>query len=192
MERASLSRKPMKLMLLALGAMLVGGCASHYPYYGGDGVYYGKSYDRHGYYQPYGYSSYSYDYYRYDRGYRYRPYRYGYYGGYYSHRHHDRDRVRHDPDDGSGIAADELRRNTRETRSGGFSFPGNDARRIRHQKSEPARDHGSPGGSDSRAQLRQQQRRTPAPSRPAPRPSPGTDDNTSRHDGGIRTPRDRL
>lgn len=191
-----------------LAAALLAGCAS-YPYHGGDGVYYGKTYDRydHHYRDPYGYTSYRYNYYRYDYGHGYRPWHYGY-GSYYApyrydrHDHdHDRDRD-HDTAGRSGDAAEELRRVTdqqrrralldRDDRPNAGVF---DRHRLKQEPAEPRHvpDTGSSEESTNRARS---QLRANHGSRPSSRPtirSGGERGGETRSRGGIRMPdkRDR-
>lgn len=202
MNRPSFPRKP-ALLVTALAAILLAGCATHYPYSGGNGVYYGKGYGGHGHKQPYygyGHTSYRYNYYRYDYRHNYRPWWYGYgsyYGGHHDRGHdrgHDRDRHHdHDTAGRSGDAADELRRVT-----------GQQQRRALLQRDEPGTVHRikqeSPASNPSpsstprtstgsaRDQLRQSR-----PSSSGARPSSGSGSARveSRRAGGIRTPEKR-
>lgn len=200
MNRASLPRKTLWPVLLAAGAVVLGGCG-HFPYYGDEGVYYGKSYERHGYHRPYyGRSAYRYDYYRYGYDYYdyygYRPYGYRYYGR--SDHDHDRDREHRVREDGSGVAADELRRITRDGNRESVDRRGGGPTRIRRPKQDEPGGERSDSGHSARGQLRDHRAR-PSDS-PASRSSPRSGRSRSsdrgsrpesRSDGGIRTPRDR-
>lgn len=203
MKRASFGRKAALLSVLAGFTVGLVGCASHYPYYGDEGVYYGKSHGHYGDYYPYGHSShvYSYRVYDYNRGYWYNPYRnrYGYGYGYYDYRYRDRDdHDRHDDGRGGEVrASDELRRITRDQPRVRLDAPRNHPSNLQREKRETVtvdrrEDRGS---SDARAQLRQA-RPTPSTTsrgapRPAPRPEVNTDAGDRHREGGIATPRDR-
>lgn len=199
MNRAMKRSKPARLMLPALAVMLAAGCASHYPYGGGSGVYYGKSYDRYdhhydrygyGYDYPYRRSSYGYSYYRYDYRHRYPVY----YGG-HDHGGHDDDRRGHDAG-GNGNAANELRRVTHGQRRAPMEAPrGGGPIRLEREKRDTVAERAPPSGGGARDQLRRQPRpaATPAPRPATPTVSPSTraGSDNARRDGGIRTPRDR-
>lgn len=194
MNRPSYPRKP-AIAIIALAAIFLAGCATHYPYSGGNGVYYGKGYGGYGHKQPYyGHTSYRYDYYRYDYRHNYRPWWYGfgsYYGGHHN-RGHDRDRHHdHDTAHRSGDAADELRRVTGQQRRRALlerDEPGR-VRRIKQESPPAASPRSSPGSA--RDQLRQ--------SRPSPSRSSGSRQSSgrgsarveSRREGGIRMPEKR-
>lgn len=210
MNRSSLSRKPLTAVILVLAAAFLAGCASHYPYSGGSGVYYGKSHDSygHGYKRSYGHTGYRYNYYRRDYVHRYVPVWFGYGRHHYSRPHyrdhdrgHDRDTGHgHDRDTAhrSGDAVRELRRVDDQQRRRALLQRSNEpprgtirTERPRRQKSEPASSRSSGVTNSARERLR----RTPSDrgnsggrSGSASRGGARTE---SRPKGGIRSPENR-
>lgn len=209
MNRPRLQSKPARAILVLSAAVLMAGCASYYPYSGGDGVYYGKSYDRygHGYKPHYGHAGYRYNYYRHDYVHRFVPWWSGYgryHHGYRQHdsgRHHDhRDDRHHERDtaDRSGDAARELQRVTDQQRRRALlnrsdSTSGATVRSSSSSRSAPERsvNRSATNTNSAREQLR---RASPndghggGGSGPAPRSSARTE---SRSEGGLRTPEKR-
>lgn len=208
MNRPSLARKSAIPIVTLLAAALLAGCASHYPYGGGSGVYYGKSHARHGYgYKPYyGHSSYRYDYnyYRYDYVSRSVPWWSGY--GRYHHdyrRTHDRrDDHRHDRDsaDRSGDAVRELRRVTDQQRRRALlrrddATRGGSVRSHQSSRERPAVSSSRSSSGGARGQLRRHSsggsdggrsdrgRTKPAPRSSVPKNAPS--------EGGVRMPEKR-
>lgn len=205
MNRPRLQSKPARAILVLSAAVLVAGCASYYPYSGGGGVYYGKSYDRygHGYKPHYGHAGYRYNYYRHDYVHRFVPWWSGYgryHHGYRQHdsgRHHDRRDDHHDRDtaDRSGDAARELRRVTDQQRRRALLNRGDSTSgtTVRSSRSAPER---SVNRSATNTNSAREQLRRASPNRshggggsgPATRSSAGTE---SRSEGGLRTPEKR-
>jgi hypothetical protein len=187
-------------------AVLLAGCASHYPYSGGSGVYYGKSHDRHGYgyKRHYGHTGYQYNYYRHDYVHRYVPWWSGYgsyYHGYRRHdsgRHHDsRDDHHHERDtaDRSGDAARELQRVTDQQRRRALlnrsnSTPDTTVRSSRSAR-EPSVNRSAANTNSVRGQLRRASPNTSDQSSGSRSMSPSGNRSDSSHRGGVRTPRER-
>lgn len=203
MNRPSFRRKPMITLTALLAMVFLAGCATHYPYSGRDGVYYGKHHGAygHGYKRPYGYSGYSYNYYRYNYVNRYGPWWSGY-GHHHSrpiHRSHDRGHDHHRDRDAahrSGDASRELRRVTDQDRRRALLRRNEPAREAtvrneapRHQDTRPSSNRPSTHTNSAREQLR---RSTPSRGDSGGRSSPSTRDGTrTRPEGGIRTPKKR-
>lgn len=189
---------------LALAAGVLAGCAAYDPYYGGDGVYYGKAYSGgYPYYDyDYGYPGYSrysthYSYYHYGHY----PYRFGnsphHHGG-YRHGHGPRYPVTRPRDhDHDEDAVDEVRRisspGIRVPRDTGSRWP----RDIRHVKSEPRE---SGGDHSARDALGNRSARSPNPTRrvinsernaPRPQPRPAPSSTRKPSAGGIDSPTKR-
>lgn len=210
MNRSSLSRKPLTAITLVLAAVFLVGCASHYPYSGGNGVYYGKSHDAYGYgyKRSYGHTGYRYNYYRHDYVHRYVPWWSGYGRHHYSrpyYRGHDGEHGRdaghgHDRDTAhrSGDAVQELRRVENQQRRRALLQRSNDppresvrAEQPRRQKSEPASSR-SPGATNSaRERLRRPRSGASDSGNRSGSASRGGVRTGSRRQEGIRTPENR-
>lgn len=206
MNRARLQSKPARAILMLSAAVLLAGCASHYPYSGGNGVYYGKSYDRHGYghKRHYAHTGYQYNYYRHDYVHRFVPWWSGYgsyHHGYRHHdsgRHHDRSDDRHherDTVDRSGDAARELQRVTDQQRRRALLNRGDSTPNTTVRSSRSASDRSSNRSSAHTNGAREQLRRV-SPNRSDERSGSGSVTRSgarsdSSHRGGVRTPRKR-
>lgn len=215
MNRSSAGRKPSIAIVLTLAAVFLAGCASHYPYSGSGGVYYGKSYDRygHGYNRHYGHAGYRYNYYRRDYVHLYSPWHSGYGRSYYGRtyyarpyyysrpyyrgpergddHHHD-----HDTANRSGDAARELRQVTDQQRRRALLQRSEPRQRatINSQGSTrqaPATSSNRPATNSARDQLRRSiPSRSDGGNQPKPVKRGGI--GTKPHDGGgMRTPEKR-